>query len=214
MALTKAMIKAMDPPGGEVTFQYNPTKYQIAKNVEWKNVQQKGADAPPVEFVQGQGRVITMELMVDDLEEGKNVAERVEKLEAFTRVHQGNAKDAKKARPPRVQFFWSDTPKPFPAVIKTLNVTYTLFHPDGRPARATINLTLQEIKDVKGKQNPTSGGQEGLRSHRVTPGETLDMIAYSELGAATHWRYIAELNNIDDPLGIQPGQHLVIAPLR
>jgi nucleoid-associated protein YgaU len=214
MALAKAMLKAIDPPGGEVTFQYNPTKYAVAKNVEWKDVQQKGTDAPPVEFVQGKGRSVTMELMVDDLEAGKNVAERVEQLEKFTRVNQGNAKDGKKPRPPRVQFFWSDAPKPFPAVIKTLNVTYTMFHPDGRPARATINLTLQEVKADKPKQNPTSGGGEGQRSHRVVPGETLDVIAFHELGAATHWRYIAELNNIDDPLAIRPGQHLVIAPLR
>ena len=63
-----------------------------------------------------------------------------------------------------------------------------------------------------GKQNPTSGGEPGLRSHLVLPGETLDLIAYRELGSAQHWRHIAERNGIDDPWALRPGQRLLVAP--
>ncbi|HLG11882.1 MAG TPA: LysM peptidoglycan-binding domain-containing protein [Dehalococcoidia bacterium] len=214
MALLKAVLKALDPPNGEVEFQYNPTKYQVQKALQWKQGDQKAADAPPLEFVQGQGRTVTMELFMDDYEDGKDVASRVEQLDKFTLVDAGNAKDASKARPPRVMFMWANKHSQFPAVIKTLNVTYTLFHEDGKPARATVSLTLQEWPDKPGGQNPTSMGSGGVRTHRVIAGETLDMIAYNELGAASRWKYIAELNNLDNPLAIQPGQHLVIAPLR
>ena len=91
---------------------------------------------------------------------------------------------------------------------------YTLFHPDGRPARATVSLQLQEWPDKPEATNPTSMGSGGLRTHRVVAGETLDLIAYDELGAASRWPYIAELNNLDDPLSITPGQYLVVAPLK
>jgi nucleoid-associated protein YgaU len=57
-------------------------------------------------------------------------------------------------------------------------------------------------------------GSAGMRTHRVIGGETLDTIAFKELGSASQWRHIAELNNLDDPLSIVPGQHLMIAPLR
>lgn len=217
----KAVLMALDPPNGKVEFQYNPTKYQVAKAIQWKPGDQKAADAPPLEFVAGKGRVVTMELLMDDYE-GKDeagkpaekVVDRVEQLNKFTVVDAGNAKDAAKARPPRVKFMWANPYSQFTAVIQTLNVTYTLFHEDGRPARATVSLSLQEWQDKPGATNPTSMGSGGLRSHRVIAGDTLDNIAYDELGAASRWKYIAELNNLDDPLSIQPGQHLVIAPLR
>jgi nucleoid-associated protein YgaU len=57
-------------------------------------------------------------------------------------------------------------------------------------------------------------GSADIRAHRVIAGETLDLIAYNELGAAHRWKYIAELNNLDNPLAIKPGQYLVIAPVR
>jgi hypothetical protein len=222
MALLKAILKAMDPPEGQVEFQYNPTKYQVQKALNWKQGDQKGANAPPMEFVQGQGRTVTMELMMDDYEgkgvDGKpvpKVVDRIEQLNKFTEVDPKNAKGAKKARPPRVMFMWGNKHAQFPAVIKNLNVTYTLFHEDdGRPARATVSLTLQEWPEKPGGQNPTSMGSEGLTMHRVVAGETLDLIAYRELGAAHRWREIAELNSLDNPLDLRPGLNLVIAPPR
>lgn len=208
----KAYLLAMDPPGTRVDFQFNPSKYSVSKSVQWKSQEQKGGDAPPMEFVQGEGRTVSLELFADEYESGRDVRDFVRKLEKLTLVDEGNKKDAGKPRPPRVQFHWAEGPDPFPAAIKSLNVTYTLFHPDGRPARATVSLTLQEIKKVVAAQ-PGSEGGAGRRSHRVLPGETLDTIAYQELGNARHWRHIAELNNLDDPLAVQAGQELVITPL-
>lgn len=213
MSLDKASLKAIDPPGGEVKFQYNPTKYTVAKSVEWKFQGQKGGDVPPVEFVQGQGRTITMELFLDGLEDGKDISQDVEKLQKFMLVDPANAKDAGKPRPPRVEFHWAAGIKPFPAVIKSMNVTYNMFHSDGTPARATVSLTIQEIAKIKKGQNPTSMGEREMRSHRVLAGETLDLIAYIELGDPNHWKYIAELNNIHNPFDLRPGQQLAIAPL-
>lgn len=214
MPLQKAVLRAIDPPNGEVVFQYNPTKYSVNKSLQWQAGDQKAADAPPLEFVKSQGRKVSMELFLDDYEDGKDVAERVAQLDKFTQVDEGNAKDASKGRPPRVMFMWANQHSQFTAVITSLNVTYTLFHESGKPARATVNLSLQEWPDKPPPTNPTSMGSAGLRTHRVLGGESLDTIAYEELGSATHWRYIAELNNIDNPLAIEPGQYLVIAPLR
>jgi nucleoid-associated protein YgaU len=209
----KAYIKAIDAPNTTVEFQFNPSKYSVSKAVQWKQQEQKGGDAPPMEFVQGEGRSVSLELFVDEFESGKDVRDFVRKLEELTLVNEDNTKDAGKPRPPRVEFHWAKGPDPFPSAIKSLNVTYTMFHPDGRPARATVSLALQEIKKVVPPQ-PGSEGGAGRTSHRVLPGETLDAIAFEELGSANQWKHIAELNNIDDPLAIRPGQDLVIEPPR
>jgi nucleoid-associated protein YgaU len=216
MALEKAKLEALPEDGGaSVVLQFNPTKYQVQKALQWTPSKQKGANAPPLEFVQGQGRTISMEFIIDDYEQNaESVVTKVKDLTKLTLVEPSTSKDAAKARPPRVKFIWANEHADFVAVVKSLNVTYTLFHESGKPRRATVSLSLQEWPDKPPGQNPTSMGSADIRTHRVIAGETLDMIAYNELGAAYRWKYIAELNNLDNPLAIKPGQYLVIAPLR
>jgi hypothetical protein len=211
----KAKLEGLKDDGGaSFELQFNPTKYQVQKALQWTPTKQKGANAPPLDFVQGQGRTITMEFILDDYEDNKEtVVKKVEELNKLTLVEPSTSKDAKKQRPPRVKFVWANDHAAFVAVVKSLNITYTLFHETGKPRRATVSLSLQEWPDKPPGQNPTSLGRTDIRTHRVIAGETLDLIAYNELGAAHRWKYIAELNNLDNPLAIKPGQHLVIAPL-
>src|SRR5438045_1621010 len=146
--VTKAVIQTVEPdqPQTSVKFQYNPTKYTVSKSVEWSPGKgTKGKDVPPVDFVQGQARTVTMELFLDGLEDDKDISKDVDKLYTLTLTNKANqTKKSGMPRPPRVHFIWQNAAD-FPAVIKTLNVTYTMFHPDGRPARGTVNLTLQEL---------------------------------------------------------------------
>jgi hypothetical protein len=216
MALEKARLEALPEDGGaSAVLQFNPTKYQVQKALQWTPSKQKGANAPPLEFVQGQGRTVSMEFIIDDYEENADsVVNKVKDLNKLTLVEPSTSKDASKARPPRVKFIWANEHADFVAVVKSLNITYTLFHESGKPRRATVSLSLQEWPEKPRGQNPTSMGSADIRAHRVIAGETLDMIAYNELGAANRWKYIAELNNLDNPLAIKPGQYLVIAPLR
>jgi hypothetical protein len=207
--LEMAYIASMDTPGLKVEFLFNPKEYKITRQVGWEGGRQKGTNVPEVEFSSGKPRTLTLSIFADTYEAGRDVRkEFVEKLEKLTMVNKSATND-KKPRPDNVYFGWGATIW-FPAVIKQLDVTYTLFHPDGRPARCNISLVLQEVKAERKPQNPTSAGQEGRRSHVVLPGETLDVISYLELGDSSKWRYLAELNGIDDPFGIRPGQQLVV----
>ena len=211
--LPKAYIEAIDPPYSVVPFMFNPSKFTVSRGISYQPGQQKGVDLPETEFVKGEARNTTLSLFVDEYESGGDANDFVKKLEELSRPHPANKEGANKPRPPRVKFGWglhTILPK---AVITNLSVAYTLFHPDGRPARATITVALQEVKDVKSRQNPTSGGEAGRRTHVVLPGETLDLIAYQELGDARHWRHIAEINAIDNAFAIVPGQSLVVAPV-
>ena len=45
---------------------------------------------------------------------------------------------------------------------------------------------------------------------RVRAGDTLAGIAYAEYGNPNLWRAVAELNNIDDPMRLRPGQRLML----
>ena len=53
--------------------------------------------------------------------------------------------------------------------------------------------------------NPTSGGRPGRARHMVTSDENLATIAQQAFGTPSAWRAIAEVNGIDDPNAIRPG---------
>jgi len=154
-----------------------------------------------------------MERLGDTYDDDLDAREFIKRLELMTQPDKRNGGNDGKPDPPKVRFQWGKLSL-FAAVIKSLNVTYTLFHDNGWPARATVSLTLQEVKDPLERQNPTSGGEPGRRTHRVLAGETLDLIAFKELDDARHWRHLAEINNLSDPLALKPGQHLIVTPPR
>ena len=64
----------------------------------------------------------------------------------------------------------------------------------------------------------SAGGRfvHGLKDHKGLiireTRETLDMIAFNELGDASAWRNIANLNRIANPLSLRRGRVLVVDP--
>jgi nucleoid-associated protein YgaU len=98
----------------------------------------------------------------------------------------------------------------------SISIQYALFHPNGDPMRAFVDLELAQAEDtspVGQAQNPTTRGTAGLRSHIVQDGDSLHSIAYESYGDATRWRAIAEANGIDDPLRLRRGSSLSIPGL-
>src|SRR5262249_62096834 len=92
---------------------------------------------------------------------------------------------------------------------------FTLFLSSGLPVRATLTIGLQEVpkdaaKNKSKGQNPTSRAAGARRVHVVQPGDTIDLIASTELGDPNAWRRLAEANALDDPRRLRAGQPLLI----
>lgn len=210
--LVKAYIQAVDGSSAQVEFQYNPKELSIKRSNKLKQEEQKGKDAPKVEFESGSGRQLSLQAFFDTYERGENVVKKyIEPLEGLATVDKKTEGEDKTARPPYVILAWGRE-KFFKGLIKSLGIKYTMFLPDGTPVRATADLNIVEVPDEPEGQNPSSIGTTGLSSHTVLPGETLDLIAFRELGSARQWQHIAETNGIDDPWALVPGSRLVIAP--
>jgi hypothetical protein len=213
--LTKAWFKNLDN-SEEVRVLFNPTEYTINKTNNWKVSPDTGSNIGKIEFTGGNPIELKMKLQFDTSLSGKNVQEEhTKKLWALSMVNTAK-KDpkTKKSRPPRCEFHWGGGWS-FEAVVTTISEQLTMFLPDGTPIRSQVDITLKQAKDP-GKfpfQNPTSGGVPGHRTHVVRESETLDWIASSEYGEARHWRYIAEQNNLDNPMQVTPGTILQLPPL-
>ncbi len=210
--MPKAFIENLDS-GERIQVLFNPKEYQISKSNTWQRAATAGGNLPSSTFASGQPASMTVQLFFDTYETKMDVRQHTGKIAKLMEVSIRQEGERDKLRPPKVMFHWGLT-WTFKAVITQMTQKFTLFLPTGTPVRATLDVTFQQIED-EGRpppQNPTSGGNPGRRSHVVEAGETLDSIAYQELGDARLWRRLADTNRIFDPLSLKPGSVLVVEP--
>jgi hypothetical protein len=203
---------------------FNPKEYSVSRNNNWKTDAIPGAPLPHAQFLGSNAHDLTINLLFDDSDSHDGSVEKV-----CNRLIQMMEPDKKfgtaaknSARPPLVEFGWGAGLTPaFLAACKQLQIKYSLFNSQGVPIRADVTLQLTQVdKAIPGgtsgqekRQNPTTTGLAGLRSHRVRDGDSLQSISYAAYGDATQWRTIAEANGIDDPTRLRRGSVLTIPPL-
>jgi nucleoid-associated protein YgaU len=108
--------------------------------------------------------------------------------------------------PPKVGFT-------FTALLIQVDVTYVRITEEGIPVHAVVNLTLNEEPTIPMLTNPTSGGRPGRDQHTMVLDESLMSVAQQKFGHPGAWRAIAEVNGIDDPADVRPGQ-VIYLPAR
>jgi hypothetical protein len=205
MALERATIAYTVKGKTEtVTVLFNPTEYRINKSNQFAEVAIPGLEVPPLQFVRGNARTLTMQLFFDTYEQGTDVREHTEKILNLLAVN--NELHA----PPVCHFNWGDLN--FIGVLERADQRFTLFLGDGKPVRATIDVSFKEYVEYD-EQGRRLSSADFTRRHLVRRGETLSSIAGVEYGDPALWRPIAEENGIDDPLNVQPGQVLVVPAL-
>ncbi|MDY6892238.1 MAG: LysM peptidoglycan-binding domain-containing protein [Chloroflexota bacterium] len=214
MGLEKAQIKNLDT-NETIECMFRPKEYTFAKTNTWQAEMITGKNVPKVEFSGGQAMTLKMELFFDTYETGKDVRKtHTDKIWKLMMINPDNKDKGNKGWPPQCEFRWGQAWS-FKAVITNISQKFTLFLPDGTPVRSTMNVTFLQAAE-EGQypgQNPTTVSKPGYKVRKVKQGETLDWIAFDEYGDSNHWRYLADINNLDDPMRLAPGQVLAIAPL-
>lgn len=204
MALEHARIRIED--GEEIEVLFNPTTYSLEQSNQLAEIAIPGLSAPIVQYVRGAGRTLSMELFFDTYEQETDVRDHTGKIYGLLGI------EATTHVPPICTFTWGHFN--FRSVLQRVSGRFTLFHPDGRPARATLSTTWKEVLDVDVlvRQPPTESADVS-KTHKVRRGDTLSGIAAREYGDPARWRAIAEANGIDNPRRLVPGRTLVLPPL-
>jgi contractile injection system tube protein/LysM domain-containing protein len=205
--------------GDTIECAFNPSSYTVSKTNVWNYKPSTGVDLPDGEFGGGLPRRTNLNLLLDVslLGADQSVKDTANKLLKMMEAGGGGGGGS---APPKVTFRWGsvDLPKSVPV---SLTIQYILFHPNGEPIRATVDLELAQAEKASTAsgspgnqaQNPTTRAERGLRVHRVRDGDSLTSIAYDAYGDPTRWRTIAEANGIDDPMRLRRGRELNIPRL-
>lgn len=212
----------------ELIFMFNPAKLSIAAKAKYEQPPQpsaRGQGASRAQFTGPEPRTMTLELWFDDWMESSTtkVTEAVTTLVSWTRPTKKSVDNKKKPNPPLVILNWGegeargihvDTQKEFfPMVLNSVSYEYSLFDKKGKPMRAKVSISGQEVPDAPAGTNPTSGSLEARYGHMVVEGDTLASVAYGYYGEARLWRGLAAANHIDDPMRVRPGTPLHIPPI-
>jgi hypothetical protein len=206
---TNAKFISVDRPDIEIHCHFNPEQFTISKSNDWAEPKTVGDLQSQFQFNQEGLRSISgLTLWFDTYEQNQAVTTVTDKLRNLM-TPSVKEPGGDKLRPPHVRFLWGRLPS-FTAVIRSISEEYKLFFTDGRPARSKVTLTLTEVPPRKKGQNPTSRAAGARRMYMVQMGDSLDWIAYTELGDSTSWRILADANGLDDPRRLRPGQMLLI----
>lgn len=203
MELEKVKIKRHIPNGDEFEVLYNPNTYRVTDANQFAEIAVPGLRSPLIQFARGNVRTLSMQFFFDSYEEKKDVRAYTSKitdlLETESDLH----------APPICLLSWGGPT--FVGVLEQANLSFTLFLPSGVPVRATMDVTFKEypetaIRAQLGRQRSSHFEKQVV----VKSQDTLSRIAAEFLGDPRKWREIANRNDIDNPLAIQPGQTLVI----
>jgi hypothetical protein len=216
--LEKAVIEvlagslASQPP---IPVLFNPTEYTRERSNAFKSTAIPGLISPLIQFVNGEADQLSMDLFLDDYTDEpqgrgpkKSVYERVKDIAALLDI------DRDLHAPPPVRFLWG--PLRFDAVIEKLSQKFTLFRPDGTPARATLAVTFKEYLPLARQlRDPRRESADKSKRRQLTASEDIWLLAWAEYADPALWRTIASApaNDIDDPWRIGPGDWLIVPPL-
>lgn len=216
-----AVLEVYAPPHGggtdpvlieEVPLQFNPARLELVKEASWARHNSRSAPHASVpEFTGSRPCTLAMTVTFDEPDPGRNSVDgRVAKLLTFCVPTEGSL-DAEQPSTPWVRFRWGGFESvSFLAVLRTVKASYTRFSPQGNPLRAVCDLVLEEVGGTTKGQNPTSGSPSSQRSCVLRGRDSLPIVAFADSGRAADWRRIAELNGVDDPWKVKPGQVLLL----
>src|SRR5258708_8517097 len=172
---------------------FNPKEYSVQKSVQWEPHKSPGLDLPEQEFTSGNPSVLSVELFFDTYEDKKDVRkEHTEKIMTLALV------DADKHGPPLVMFSWGGFQ--FKGVIESLTLRYTMFLPDGKPCRATANLSIKESETAAEQlQRKPRNSPDHSKRRTGKMGETLALIAHAEHDAPPQRRPIPHPTHTPTP---------------
>jgi hypothetical protein len=202
-----AVLDENDQEKEIISFQFNPSDYNIThtpKYADDKGISMDGKSIPS--FLKSGSTTLSLKMTINgmysaDEKKAKDISDEIKKLRGLVII------DSSLHKPPVCKFYWGASI--FRGCISGLKVSFTMFTSDGKPVRATADLTvIEQTKTALALESPDRTKRRVLSQD--TP---LFLVAHNVYGECGEWRRIAAANGIGNPRRVEPGTVLKIPPL-
>lgn len=212
--LEKLRILVETGPGQftkQIVALFNPEQISITKNSRWRLAPAAERDVPVSQFTHGDPATLSLELLFDTYETGRDVRAYTGEIFKLTTVQDhGNLH-----RPPLCQLRWGAfTLDDFQWVLTSLTQRFSLFLADGTPVRANLSCNFQQWRsDEEEARLLNKQSADVAKRYTVRRGDSLSAIAAQQYDDPSLWRPIAGANKLVNPRRLVIGQTLVIPAL-
>jgi nucleoid-associated protein YgaU len=224
MGLEKAVIKYGKNFKEQIKVLFNPSEYVISTVNKYNSKIAPGTDNIIIQFKDGGASTLSMTLYFDTYTQSpfKNI--QTDPMQTVKSAISGDKEDvrdytkkitelmrieAETHHPPEVIFAWGSLS--FKAVIKSVNETYTMFLPSGKPVRAKLVLSLMEADHgVTNARKNVLHSPDRTKQRSIKGTDQLWNMAGEEYDDPALWRVIAKENGILNPRKIAHGMVLKV----
>jgi nucleoid-associated protein YgaU len=212
--LVKLKIEAYEDPEcnvtkkGEIDAMINPASYQRTYNPKYELQGELGSPDATLTFTGIGENDLNLSFVVDGtgivpLPSGfSNADDYIDKFMDLVYGFQGDIH-----RPYYLLVTWGKLT--FTGICANATVKYSLFTPDGKALRATIDVTLTESKDYKTKAKEAKKKSSDLTHERkAQAGDNLPLMTYRIYRDPSYYLQVARLNGLTSCWAIKPGDKL------
>jgi hypothetical protein len=197
--------------GGLFEAMFNPNTYALKYEAEYEEAQGQGTTGSPQRFVRIKPQEFRFDLVFDGTGVSSRKAEVADEIESFLRICGKNNGDIH--RPNHLEIRWGTLIAR--CVLKSAEITYNLFKPNGHPLRAKVAATFAENVEENRRVREADNSSPDLTHYRVVlEGDTLPLMTHRIYGNAAYYPEIARVNGLTQFRSLQPGTTLFFPPLR
>ena len=195
--------------GDTIQCAFNPETYTISKTNVWTYKPNQSKDWPDPEFGGGLPMTYKLTLLLDTSLQGPDQTVKDQANALMKAMHGGGS------APKFVTFSWGSTKLPKAAPL-SISIQYALFHPNGDPMRAFVDLELAQAEDTSPPGQARTPPPEARRGCGRTSSRTVTRCTRSRMSPTATPRGGARSPRptaIDNPLALRRGSTLTIPRL-
>ncbi len=192
----------------------NPDKYTRVFSIRYTDVKGAGSSGGSPVFNKVPSETVRFELVFDGtgvlpptLAPATDVTTQINAFKALALKFDGGIHS-----PRFIKLAWGTLL--FKCRLESLDLTYTLFAPDGSPLRARADVTFLGFNDELELQSRAKKSSPDL-THRITvqAGDTLPLLCHRIYGRSDLYCQVAAANDLTGFRELKPGDELVFPPL-
>ncbi len=190
---------------------FNPNTYTQKYDVVYEDRQGQGDTGSPQVFGKIKPQEYTFEFLFDGtgaVVDKVEVQQTVERFLTVTGKHDGEIH-----RPLYLKLSWGALLSK--CVLKSAEVTYTLFKADGYPLRAKVKASFSEnVEDTLRVAEARTSSPDLTHIHTVEQGEHLSLLAQKYYGDPSRYFQVAQFNNLKNYRQLKQGEVLAFPPIK